>query len=46
MMLKVKLTEVQAQLSNICNDSIVRESHLVSLLRSYDLITELKDVVK
>lgn len=44
--IKVKLSEVQAQLSNITNDSIVRESHLVSLLRSYDLITELKNVVK
>lgn len=44
--IKVKLTEVQTQLSNITNSATIRETHLVSLLRSYDLITELKHVVK
>ena len=43
---KVKLTEVQAQLSNIQNDKVVRDKHLVSMLRSYDLIKELKNVAK
>jgi len=43
---RVKLSEVQAQLTNIKSDSIIRDKHLVSMLRSYDLIRELKNVVK
>lgn len=43
---RVKLNEVQAQLKNIQNDSVVRDSHLVSILRSYNLIKELKNVIK
>ena len=43
---KVKLTEVQSQLDKITKDSIIKDTHLVSLLRSYDLIKELNNVVK
>lgn len=43
---RVKLNEVQAQLKNIQSDSVVRDSHLVSILRSYNLIKELKNVIK
>ena len=43
---KVKLSEVNSQLVNIKNDNLVRDKHLVSMLRSYDLIKELKNVVK
>tara|TARA_R100001015_G_C4624138_1_gene182187 strand:- start:649 stop:1506 length:858 start_codon:yes stop_codon:yes gene_type:complete len=43
---RVKLNEVQAQLQNIKQDSIIRDKHLVSVLRSYNLIKELKNVIK
>ena len=43
---RVKLTEVQTQLANIEKDSIIRDTHLVSMLRSYDLIKELQNVTK
>jgi hypothetical protein len=43
---KVKLSEVQTQLSNIKSDNVIRDKHLVSMLRSYDLIKELKNVAK
>jgi hypothetical protein len=43
---KIKLTEVQQQLNLIKEDSKIRDKHLVSLLRSYNLISELNNVVK
>ena len=43
---KIKLQEVCQQLDLIKEDNKVRDKHLVSLLRSYNLIKELKDVVK
>ena len=43
---KIKLQEVQQQLKIIPNDSKVRDKHLVSLLRSYNLVKELKNVTK
>jgi hypothetical protein len=43
---RVKLSEVQTQLHNVKSDSVIRDKHLVSMLRSYDLIKELKNVVK
>jgi len=43
---KIKLQEVQQQLNIIPKDNRVRDKHLVSLLRSYNLIKELKNVVK
>jgi hypothetical protein len=43
---RVKLAEVQTQLHNVKSDSVIRDKHLVSMLRSYDLIKELKNVVK
>ena len=43
---KIKLAEVQQQLNLIKEDKKIRDKHLVSLLRSYNLIKELKNVVK
>ena len=43
---KIKLQEVQQQLNLIPEDNKVREKHLVSLMRSYDLIKELRNVAK
>ena len=43
---KIKLQEVQQQLSTIPKDTRVRDKHLVSLLRSYNLVKELKSVTK
>tara|TARA_R110002096_G_scaffold394462_1_gene589762 strand:- start:594 stop:1460 length:867 start_codon:yes stop_codon:yes gene_type:complete len=43
---KIKLQEVRQQLELIKKDRKVTDTHLVSLLRSYNLITELKNVVK
>ena len=43
---KIKLEEVKQQLNLITKDSKVKDKHLVSLLRSYNLIAELKRVVK
>ena len=43
---KIKLQEVQQQLSIIPEDTKLREKHLVSLMRSYDLIKELRNVTK
>ena len=40
--LKIKLTEVKNQFINVKNDSIVRDKHILSLMRSYDLLKELK----
>tara|TARA_R110000851_G_scaffold37986_7_gene97796 strand:+ start:2704 stop:3564 length:861 start_codon:yes stop_codon:yes gene_type:complete len=43
---KIKLSEVKAQLLNIQGEKKLKDIHLVSLLRSYDLIKELKHVSK
>jgi len=43
---KIKLGEVKAQLLNIQGEKKLKDVHLVSLLRSYDLIKELKNVSK
>ena len=42
----IKLNEVKDQLIKIQSERKVKDLHLVSLLRSYDLVKELKDVVK
>ena len=43
---KIKLQEVKKQLNLVVEDTKVRDKHLISLLRSYNLIKELKNVVK
>lgn len=43
---KIKLQEVKQQLDLIKESKRIKDTHLVSLLRSYNLITELKNVVK
>ena len=43
---RIKLQEVQQQLHIIIEDKKVRDNHLISLLRSYDLIKELRHVIK
>tara|TARA_B110000211_G_scaffold200460_1_gene231443 strand:- start:471 stop:1334 length:864 start_codon:yes stop_codon:yes gene_type:complete len=43
---KIKLQEIKQQLNIIKTERKVRDNHLVSLLRSYTLITELKNVTK
>ena len=42
----IKLNEVVQQLENVVNDTKLRDKHLVSLMRSYDLIKELRNVTK
>ena len=44
--IKIKLKEVQQQLNTIPKSRKVKDTHLVSLLRSYELVKELKNVVK
>ena len=43
---RIKLSEVQQQLSLIKKEAKMKDKHFVSILRSYDLIKELKNVVK
>ena len=43
---KIKLAEVKTQLLKIQEEKKVKDIHLVSLLRSYDLVKELKNVSK
>jgi len=43
---KIKLEEVKTQLLKIQTEKKLKDVHLVSLLRSYDLIKELKNVIK
>lgn len=43
---KIKLQEIKQQLNIIKTERKVRDNHLVSLLRSYTLITELKNVTE
>ena len=43
---KIKLQEVRQQLTLIKEERKIRDKHLVSLMRAYDLITELNNVIK
>tara|TARA_A100001201_G_scaffold69666_1_gene64249 strand:- start:2513 stop:3376 length:864 start_codon:yes stop_codon:yes gene_type:complete len=43
---KIKLEEVIQQIKLIKKDGKVRDKHLVSILRSYDLVSEVKNVIK
>ena len=43
---RIKLDEVNQQLNLMKKDRKIKDKHLVSLLRSYNLIKELKNVVK
>ena len=43
---KIKLEEVTQQLNLITKESKIRDKHLVSVLRSYNLVKELKNVTK
>lgn len=43
---KVKLKEVVQQLGRVVNESHIKDEHIISILRSYDLVKELKNVVK
>ena len=42
----IKLKEVVQQLNNVVKDTKLREKHIVSLMRAYDLIKELRNVSK
>ncbi len=43
---KIKLKEVTTQFANIRNDDVIRDKHILSLMRGYELLKELKNVVK
>ena len=43
---RIKLMEVISQLRNIKSDKQIRDKYIISVLRGYDLIGELKNVVK
>lgn len=43
---KIKLAEVRTQLTNVIDDTVIRDKHLVSILRAYDLVKELNNVTK
>ena len=43
---KIKLNEVKEQLVKMQSEKKLKDVHLVSLLRSYDLLKELKNVTK
>ena len=43
---KIKLNEVSQQLNLIKKENKIRDKHLVSVLRSYNLIKELRNVIK
>ena len=43
---KIKLQEVNQQLGLIIKEKKIKDTHLISLLRSYDLVRELKNVTK
>ena len=43
---KIKLNEVSQQLNLIKKENKIRDKHLVSVLRSYNLIKELRNVTK
>tara|TARA_R110001592_G_scaffold51696_5_gene158841 strand:- start:2067 stop:2903 length:837 start_codon:yes stop_codon:yes gene_type:complete len=43
---KIKLKEVSNQLKNIKNEKNIKDSHFISVLRTYDLIKEIANVIK
>lgn len=43
---KIKLKEVTTQFANIRSDDVIRDKHILSLMRGYELLKELKNVVK
>jgi hypothetical protein len=43
---KIKLNEVSTQLKNIKGEKSIKDSHFISVLRTYDLIKELANVIK
>ena len=43
---KIKLKEVSDQLKNIKNEKAVKDTHIISVLRTYDLIKEVANVIK
>ena len=44
--IKIKLNEVKDQIVKMQSERKLKDVHLVSLLRSYDLLKELKNVTK
>jgi len=43
---KIKLQEVSTQISNINLENNIKDKYIISLMRTYDLIKEVKNVVK
>ena len=43
---KIKLKEVITQFANIRGDDVIRDKHILSLMRGYELLKELKNVIK
>ena len=43
---KIKLLEVSAQIKNIDLDKNIKDKYIISLMRTYDLIKEVKNVIK
>jgi len=43
---KIKLQEVSNQLKNIKGEKTIKDSHFISVLRTYDLIKEVANVIK
>jgi len=43
---KIKLKEVSSQLKKIKSDKSIKDTHIISVLRTYDLIKEVANVIK
>ena len=43
---RIKLKEVSNQLKNIKGEKSIKDSHFISVLRTYDLIKEVANVIK
>ena len=43
---RIKLQEVSTQLKNIKGEKTIKDSHFISVLRTYDLIKEIANVIK
>ena len=43
---KIKLLEVSTQIKNIDLESNIKDKYIISLMRTYDLIKEVKNVIK
>jgi len=43
---KIKLQEVSTQIKNIDLENNVKDKYIISLMRTYDLIKEVKNVIK